>query len=169
MFLRTLAVLAILVFATCALGADDVWVVRQDGVGPAKIGMTLSQLKGVLHERLAEGDEPSSTDECEYLKPEKHPGISFMMLDGRFVRADVVARGMATIEGIQVGDSESVTRRTYGPKMQVQPDQYIDNGHYLTIRSIDGKYGVRFETEKRRITSFYAGRFSAIQYVEGCL
>ena len=122
--LRTLAVLAMLVFACCALGADDVWVVRQDGVGPAKIGTTLSQLKGVLHERLVEDDEPSSTDACEFLEPAKHPGISFIILDGRFVRADVNSRGMATIEGIQVGDSESVTRRTYGPKMQVEPNQY---------------------------------------------
>jgi hypothetical protein len=167
MSLRALVVVAILVLAGSVPRADDVWVVREDGVGPAKIGMTLSELRGALHERLVTDDD-SGSEGCWYVKPAKHPGISFMILDGRFVRADVVARGIATVQGIQVGDSESATRRTYGPKMTVQPHQYIDDGHYLTIRSADGKYGVRFETEKGKITSFYGGLFSAIQYVEGC-
>jgi len=50
----------------------------------------------------------------------------------------------------------------------VEPHKYIDDGHYLTIRSADRKYGIRFETEKGKITGFYAGLYSAIQYVEGC-
>lgn len=164
---RTLTVLVILVLASAFSRADDGWMIREDGVGPAKIGMTLSQLKAALHERLVE-DEPSGSEGCWYVKPAKHPNVSFMILDGRFVRADVDARGIPTIKGIQVGDPESVARRTYGPKVAVEPHQYIDDGHYLTIRSSDGKYGVRFETEKGKITSFYAGLFSAIQYVEGC-
>jgi hypothetical protein len=166
MSLRTLVLAAVLVFAGGAPRVDDVWVVREDGVGPAKIGMTLSELRGALQERLVEED--SGSEGCWYVKPAKHPGISFMILDGRFVRADVATRGIATVHGIRVGDSESVTRRTYGPKMTVLPHKYIDDGHYLTIQSADKKYGVRFETEKGKITSFYGGLFSAIQYVEGC-
>jgi len=149
------------------VGADGDWVIREDGVGPAEIGMTLSQLKAVLHERLVD-DEPSGSEECWYVKPAKHPHISFMILDGRFVRVDVEARGIATTDGIQVGDSESEVRQRYGRKMKVEPHQYIDDGQYLTLQSTDGKYGVRFETEKGKIINFYAGRFSAIQYVEGC-
>jgi len=157
----------ILAAASSTLGADDGWVIGEDGAGPAKIGMTLSQLKLALHERLID-DEPSGSENCWYVRPAKHPHISFMILDGRFVRADVDARGIATTDGIQVGDSESEVRHRYGQKMKVEPHQYIDDGHYLTLRSADGKYGVRFETEKGKIIDFYAGRFSAIQYVEGC-
>jgi hypothetical protein len=39
--------------------------------------------------------------------------------------------------------------------------------HYLTIRSDDRHYGVRFETDQGKITMFYAGTYEAIQYVEG--
>jgi hypothetical protein len=28
--------------------------------------------------------------------------------------------------------------------------------------------GVRFETDKGKITTYYAGKYDAIQYVEGC-
>jgi hypothetical protein len=167
MFPRTVAVLAILVVASSVLSADDAWLIRDDGLGSAKIGMTLSQLRAALHERVTES-KPSGSEGCWYVKSSSHPHVSFMILDGRFVRTDVDARGIPTIEGIQVGDSESKARRTYGAQMTVQPHKYIDDGHYLTIRSSDGKYGIRFETEKGKITSFYAGRFSAIQYVEGC-
>jgi hypothetical protein len=167
MFRRVLTTLTLLAVAATALGADGDWVIREDGVGPAKIGMTVPELRKALHDRLIEDDD-SGSDNCWYAKPGKHPHISFMILDGRFVRADVVVRGVSTMDGVQVGDSESAVRRRYSSKMTVEPHQYIDDGHYLTLQSTDRKYGIRFETEKGKITSFYAGRFSAIQYVEGC-
>ena len=81
---------------------------------------------------------------------------------------NVTARGIATTDGIQVGDLEAAVRTKFGSSVKIEPHKYIDDGHYLTIRSSDRKYGIRFETEKGKITSFYAGLFSAIQYVEGC-
>ena len=52
--------------------------------------------------------------------------------------------------------------------MKVTAHTYVDDGHYLTVRSSDGHYGVRFETEKGKIIGYYAGTYEAIQYVEGC-
>lgn len=72
---------------------------------------------------------------------------------------------MATSEGVQVGDSEEHVKQVYGSGLKVEPHHYTD-GHYLTLRS--GNYGIRFETEKRKVSTFYAGTFEAIQYVEGC-
>ena len=166
MLRHILGLLAIVALVSSSLGADSGWVIREDGVGPAKIGVTLAQLRAVLKERLKEED--SGSDACWYVTSAKHPHTSFMILDGHFVRADVTARGIATTDGIQVGDFEAAVRTRYGPSMKVEPHKYIDDGHYLTIRSSDRKYGIRFETEKGKITSFYAGLFSAIQYVEGC-
>jgi hypothetical protein len=91
-----------------------------------------------------------------------------MILDGRVARVDVTALGVRTTAGIQVGDSEARARRTYGARMTVTPHAYDDNGHYLTVRSPDGEYGIRFETDGRKITGFYAGTYDAIQYIEGC-
>jgi len=146
--------------------ASDDWVIREDGVGPVKVGMTLAQLSAALHQELAA--DQRDEEGCFYIDARGHDHISFMIIDGHVVRVEVGALGIKTSTGIQVGDSEAHVRRVYGSKMKVTPHTYIDNGHYLTVRSADGRYGVRFETDRGKITMFYAGKYAAIQYVEGC-
>jgi hypothetical protein len=161
--------LTALAFVTAvATLADDSWVVREDGAGPVKIGMSLSQLNTLLTEKFvlpAEKDDRA----CFYVTPKKQPKLSFMMLDGKLGRIDVKKPGVQTSTGIQVGDSEKHATQVYGRRLKIEPHQYIDNGHYLTAKSDDGKFGIRFETEDGKITRYYAGRYDAIQYVEGCL
>jgi len=144
--------------------AADTWVVTQDDVGPVKIGMTLPQLNAALHEKFA---LPESKEDqgCFYVTATKHPQVSFMIEDKHLVRVDVGKSGVATIEGVQVGDSEERVKQVYGSGVKVEPHHYTD-GLYLTLRS--GNYGVRFETEQGKVSTFYAGTFEAIQYVEGC-
>ena len=161
----------ILPILICALSASnvlgaDTWVVRDDGVGPVKIGMTLAQLSAALHQELA----PDERDEhgCFYIDVHGHDHVAFMIIDGKVVRVDVGAPGLKTSAGIQVGDSESRARQVYGTGMKVTAHTYIDDGHYLTVRSANGQYGVRFETENGKIVGYYAGTYEAIQYVEGC-
>ena len=167
--MRFFCLVLVLVFAALLLAANDEWVIREDGTGPVKIGMSVHDLRKVLQQRVRTSDDLSGADSCFYLKPEGHPYISFMILDGHLVRVEVDRRGVATSTGIQVGDAEAHTLQVYGKKIKVSPHKYIDDGHYLTVRSADGKSGIRFETEKGKITSFYAGTYEAIQYVEGCL
>lgn len=149
--------------------AFDSWIIRFDGTGPIKIGMSLSQLSAVLHERFL---MPEEKDEqaCFYVNPAKHPGISIMIEDGHVTRIDVERRGIATAEGIRVGDSEARAVQVYGQKLKVEPHAYTGPlGHYLTVRSSDGRYGIRFETDGNKVVSFYAGQQQAISYIEGCL
>lgn len=137
-----------------------------NGVGPVKIGMSLSDLNTALRERFyarRKGDQ-----DCFYVNPLKHHHISFMIEDGRVVRVDVDAAGIPTTKGVQVGDSEEHALQVYGPTLKVSENQYDPEGHYLTIQSKDGRNGIRFETERGKIQNYYAGRFEAIQYVEGC-
>jgi hypothetical protein len=148
--------------------AADSWVLREDGIGPAKIGMSLAQLNAVLHEKFSTPTGEWESKECFYVKPSRHPDIAFMIEDGRVTRIDVDGAGISTSTGVQVGDPESHAVKVYGSKLKVKPAHYTD-GHYLTTRSSDGRYGVRFETDKGKIQSFYAGRYESIQYVEGCL
>jgi hypothetical protein len=169
---RGFVALAALAFASIGtIHADGAWVVREDGVGPAKVGMTLSQLSTVVGERFTKpsekGEEGEGGDACFNVNPAKHPHMSFMIEDGRFVRVDVDARGISTTEGIQVGDPEARAQQIYGSKLKVEPGQY--GGHYLTVHSPDSRYGIRFETDNAKITGFYAGQFKAVQYVQGCL
>jgi hypothetical protein len=146
--------------------AADAWVVREDGIGPVKIGVSLPQLSAVLHAKLTE--EESGSDNCYYVTAPGHDHVGFMLIDGRVARVDVNAPGVATTTGVQVGDSEAHVRAIYGARMKVTAHTYVDSGHYLTVRSSDGRYGLRFETDSGKITGYYAGTYEAIQYVEGC-
>jgi|KBSMisStaDraftv2_1062788.scaffolds.fasta_scaffold94588_5 hypothetical protein len=144
--------------------AGDTWVVRRDGVGPVKIGMTLPQLSMALHEKFAV-PESKADQGCFYVTATKHPQFSLMIENKHLVRVDVDKSGVATAEGVQVGDPEERVRQVYGSGLKVEPQHYTD-GHYLTLRS--GDDGIRFETEEGKVSTFYAGTFEAIQYVEGC-
>lgn len=161
---RLLVLLALLLNVA---SAGDVWTIRDDSVGPVKIGMTLAQLRTTLHQKLPKED--SGSDNCFYVSASGHDHVGFMMIDDHLARIDVDAPGIFTATGLQVGDSEAKVRKVYGAKLQVTAHQYIDTGHYLTVRSDDRRYGVRFETDSGKITTFYAGTYEAIQYVEGCL
>lgn len=169
MVLRLLGVLVVLVTLSInALHADSTWVVREDGAGPVKIGMSLPQLNAAIHEKFS---MPRNKDDqaCFYVKPAGHPHIAFMIEDGRLARVDVDGPGIFTSEGIQVGDSEARAKKAYGSRLKIEPDKFsAGEDHYLTVRSVDGHYGVRFESESGKINGYYAGRFEAIQYVEGC-
>ena len=169
MLSRSLRVLAILALAThCSSQTYAGWVLHEDGIGPVKIAMTKPQLNAALREKLSEEGE-SGSESCYYLASHKHPHIGFMMIDERLVRIDVNGANVPTPAGIRVGDSEAHVKKIYGPAVKIDAHQYIDDGHYLTVRSKNGKNGIRFETDKGRVTTFYAGTFDAIQYVEGCL
>ena len=131
--------------------------------------MSLSQLNAVLHEKFS---MPESKDDqgCFYVNPTRHPHVALMIEDGRLARIDVDGPGVATAEGIQVGDSEARVLQVYGSRLKVEPHAYTGpEGHYLTVRSKSGRYGIRFETDKGKVETFYAGRFKAVQYIEGCL
>jgi len=164
LFLLRSLPLTLLLVATSFAG--DAWVIREDGVGPVKIGMSLAELSAALHQELA-ADERDQ-EGCFYINARAHDNVSFMIIDGHVARVEVGAPGVKTSTGIQVGDSEAQVQKVYGAKLKVTEHTYVDTGHYLTVRSADGRYGVRFETDKGRITMFYAGKFDAIQYVEGC-
>lgn len=162
-FLLFLAILAV-----GSSRADEMWVLREDGVGPVKIGMGLRELNAVLQERF---QLPVEKDDraCFFVKPKRHPHVSFMILDGRLARIDVDGPVISATGGLRVGDSEMRALRVYGSKLKVEESKYSGpEGHYLTLRSTDRRYAMRFETDMGKITQFYAGRFDAVQLVEGC-
>ena len=133
--------------------AADGWVVRQDGIGPVKIGMGLPRLNIALHEKFA---MPESKEDqgCFYVTATKLPQVSFIIENRHLVRVDVDKSGVPTAEGAQVGDPEEHVKQVYGSRLKVEPHHYTD-GHYLTLRN--GDYGIRFETEEERSSDFLCG------------
>ena len=144
-----------------------VWALHFDGIGPVKVGMSLSQLNAALQEKFR---MPKARDQqgCFTVSSGHHPHVSFMVEDGRVSRIDIDGRGVPTDKGIQVGDSEKQVLEIYGAAVKVKPHAYTaeGGGHYLTVHS--GELGLRFETGNGKVGSFYAGRFTSVQYIEGC-
>ena len=164
-----LGILAAAVAAAPKSSTPKPWVLRFDGAGPVKVGMSLAQLNTALNENFS---MPEDEDEkaCFFAESAKYPGIAFMVQSGRVTRVDVIKPNIATASGIRVGDSEALVMKVYGQKLKVEPHAYTGpEGHYLTVYSPDGRYGLRFETDGQKVTGFYAGERHAIAYVEGCL
>jgi len=157
-------------FLACAVSSSESqspWVLRPDGIGRVRIGMTLPQANVALNEHFS-APENEGDQSCFYVTPKAHPQLALMIEDSHLVRIDVNQTGIRTAEGLGIGDTETRARKAYGADLHIEPSKYTgdEGGHYLTIRS--GKYGIRFETEHRKVTQFYAGTYEAIQYVEGC-
>jgi hypothetical protein len=164
MFLLTVCVSA----AAQTAANSDFSTIRLDGIGPVRIGMTLSELNKALHTSYAKPTDPDE-QACTYLEVPHQPGIGLMMLDGRVARVDVDNRFTRTVEGIHIGDSEAHATQTYGNRLKVEPDYYDpENSHYLTLLPANGKLGIRFEATDGKITRYYAGTKAAISFVEGC-
>ena len=166
---RAWLLLASILFATVAVcGATHEWVVRFDGTGPVKIGMSLSDLNAALHESFSMPDDKDERA-CFYVEHAKHPRVAFMIQKGYVTRVDVDQPGVVTAEGMKIGDSESRAIQVYGSKLKVEPHHYTaPEGHYLTVLSNNERYGIRFETDGGKIVRFYAGQRQAIALVEGC-
>ena len=81
MISRGFMVLMLALASIAVLAADDAWIVREDGIGPVKVGMTLPQLNAVLGQKFA---MPAAKDDqsCFDVQPAKHPHVSFMIEDG---------------------------------------------------------------------------------------
>lgn len=141
-----------------ASAADEVWVVRADGAGPLRIGMTLPQINKTLDESFTEPEDRNRAD-CFYIRTTKAPKLMLMMLEGRLGRIDVHEPGIKTTTGIAVGDSEAHVGRVYGTRLNVMPHKYVEKAHYLTVKPSDGRRGIRFEAANGKVTSYYAGRY----------
>src|SRR5947207_2307742 len=87
-FKATVLILMCLCILPDSLAADT-WVLREDGIGPVKIGMSLSDLNAVLHEKFSKPTEEWENQQCFYVTPSRHSHISFMIEDGRLSRTAV--------------------------------------------------------------------------------
>ncbi|MFL6674073.1 MAG: hypothetical protein ACJ8LG_12385 [Massilia sp.] len=162
------AALAIALWAPMSAFAGA-WDLRLDGMGPLAIGMPFdsanARVNGVL--KRTEAGLLASAD-CDIVELAGHPGVALMFRDDLLVRIDVSQPGPRTDTGVAVGDPVMRVREAY-PRLKSSQHAYGDSEQYLTALSGDGRLAVRFETYNGNISTFYAGRFEAVQFIEGCL
>ncbi|HEU4559596.1 MAG TPA: hypothetical protein VFS20_17220 [Longimicrobium sp.] len=143
------------------------WVLRADGIGPLRVGMTVDEANRAVGGGL---DRTSGLEECDYVRPKTGPaGVSLMVVDGRIARVDVDSTSVATAAGVRLGDTESRAREAY-PGARVEPHKYVD-GHYVIAipgAPADTLHRIVFETDGKAVTRMRGGVYPPVEYVEGC-
>jgi hypothetical protein len=160
---------------TPAASADTGWVMRIDGMGPLRVGMTLDEARTALGGDLAMNadnpDHPEGADRCDYPRSARLPaGVQMMVQGQRVVRVEVDSGTAATAEGARIGDAEARIEQLYPGRVTVEPHKYTD-GHYLVVRSAaagDTTNLLVFETDGRVVKGFRAGQKPQVEWVEGC-
>jgi hypothetical protein len=147
---------------TPATAAD--WMVTPTGSGPVRIGMTVVEARQALGGQLT---PLGPTGPCHYLRSASAPpDLAFMVIDNHLARVDVANKAVATTAGARIGDSEARIKTLY-PQVEVTPHKYV-KGHYLTVLTDNGEYGIVFETDGQRVTRYRAGRMPEVGWIEGC-
>lgn len=153
-----------------AAQSPDAWTVTEQGLGPLHAGMTYQQAAAVVPGQFA----PPATDAsetCVYASWDSAPAGIRVMVDGGTVgRVDVVEGTTATAAGVRIGDTESRVDSLYPGRVRRLPHKYTD-GRYLIVLAqapLDTMLRLVFETDGARVTSYRAGRFPSVEYVEGC-
>jgi len=153
-----------------------------EGLGPIRIGMTVSQVKKLGFKLTTSGalDNEEERFSCHYLdSAPAYPGIALMMNEDRLVRIDVssvdVSQGSKpgqklgawqSLSGARIGMSEQEVRDIYGDWMKKSGHPYLDEaGSYLTLTSSDGKFAMTFETAVKDIGAAASESKSTPKYV----
>jgi hypothetical protein len=148
--------------------ASGGFTVSADAAGPIRIGMSITELKA------AAGDltpPPNATTECTYVRPASAPpGVAAMLAKGVVARIDVDSAGVATREGVAVGDTATKVNEAYAGRVAATPHKYVPGGQYLTVKPGAPQDSLRivFESEGGRITRYRVGRIPQVEWVERC-
>lgn len=150
----------------------DAGVVRTDGYGPLRIGMSREEVDAAWGgPALDDAGIPDGTA-CYYLFPGGADAaeVAFMLESGRFVRYDARDPGLEAPGGGRVGDSGDAIRALHAGRIESSPHKYVEGGQYLRVTSVSGGSGVLvFELDADgRVSGWHAGQAPQVDYVEGC-
>ena len=145
-------------------------VVTFDGIGRARIGATLAQLRDAGPVPDTPAGQATGQTACRFVKLDWLPsGTRVMLASDTVARIDVDSTStVKTIDGATVGDSEARLHQLY-PRVETQPHKYVTNGHYLIVASPnDSTRRLVFETDGNTVKAFRVGRRPEVDFVEGC-
>lgn len=190
---RKLATLFLLASAACAKGGEGTpaadtasvpasppasttpasspaeWRVSEQGFGPLHAGMTVAEGAAVVPGTLA-APPGDSASECTYASwSEAPPGVHVMLASGVVARIDVDSQSVRTEAGAGVGSSEASIDSLYQGRVRRVPHKYTPGAAYLVVLApADTMNRIVFETDGNTVTTYRAGRFPQVEYVERC-
>lgn len=139
-----------------------------DGVGRARIGTSLAQLRAIGAVPDAGAVAPGST--CRMVALDWLPaGVRVMLVNDSVVRVDVDSTSaVKTVDGAGVGDAEARLHQLYA-SIETQPNKYVATAHDLIVASPnDSTRRMVFETDGAVVKRYRVGRRPEVDFVEGC-
>jgi hypothetical protein len=104
---------------------------------------------------------------CDYVEFKRYPGLRFMIEDGILTRADA-RKNIKNSANVGIGMSLTKVKGLH-PSIKIEPHKYDDEGHYLILKTDDGRAAIVSEESNGKVTDIRAGMEPAVEYVEGCL
>jgi hypothetical protein len=139
-----------------------------DELAGVKVGMTIKDLRAAgLAATKDNGPDPSNT--CGYARIANLKDLFFMLDGDTVVRIEVATPGHPTLGGVDVGMSEADAVHRLGSGVKVQPHPYTGpTGHYLVMHEDGAPLGLIAETDGKKVLSYRIGRWTYVQWKEGC-
>jgi hypothetical protein len=147
------------------------WTLSAKGFGPLLAGMTAADAAQATGGALSL-PPIMSPEQCDYASWDAAPtGLAVMFEGGVLARVDVTAPGIATVEGLEVGQSAARADSLYAAVAVRRPHKY-EEGEYLVVRPLapsDTVHRLIVEIVAGAVKRFRVGRVPQVEYVEGCL
>lgn len=147
------------------------WQLTEEGLGPLHAGMTVEQARAVATGVFTIPSASPDDAACSYATWTAQPaGTRVMVTEGIVARVEVDTTAIRTAAGAGVGDTEARIDSLYPGRVRRMPHKYTD-GRYLIVLATaprDTMFRFVFETDGRRVTTMRAGRYPAVEWVEGC-
>jgi hypothetical protein len=171
------AIIVISVWATSASGQAQLTERSKlaiNGIGPIRVGMTVSEASrsaGVKLVKALDGSRPDNS--CAFFDIQGGPqGISFMTTKDRIVSVYISNERITTISGAKIGDSVAKILKLYPPaQMQTELSGRSQKRFTFIPRdAADRNYRLIFETDTgtNRVKRFRSGQLPEVEYREGC-
>jgi hypothetical protein len=143
--------------------------VSDTGFCRVRVGMTLAEARAAFPQPLESfGGAAGQSLECAMVYPEGRPEqFTFMLVNDRVARVDILVDGYLTDKGARVGWYEDDVLRVYGDRAKVFPNKYDDTKHDIVVDT-RFNYQIIFETDGKKVLKYRAGVLPGVGFVEGC-
>jgi len=149
----------------CFASAQNRVVLSELSYGHVVFGQKLVDIERKLGQRATIG---TGDMDCDYVTFKEYPSIKFMVEQGIVTRADTRSTDIHSSFGPVVGAKAQDIQQKH-PGLLVLPHHYDPTGHYLILKSSDGKSALVMEESEGTITDIRGGLEPSVEYVEGCL
>lgn len=129
MTLSRTAAFVMILFLGCesAPAGPGEWLVRFDGYGPVRIGMTpaeASRALGMKFESEVDLNDPVLARSCFYVWSPSLKDVGFMVTEGRISRVDIDSDTVLTEAGVKINSTIENIIRLYPGRVIIEPHAY---------------------------------------------